>query len=342
MMLKNRNGNWLTFVALAAAFLIFSCGRNNKNPDISKIGLQSGIHRFDRELFEMDQDTLAEAITYFYKEYGDFFDVFSYYVINIGTPSERSYPGNLALFINDPVNREVYGKTQEVFGDLRDLEEELTGALKRYSYYFPSDTVPEVITYVSRFNNPCFTVTHFIGIGLDMYLGSDSEYYERLGIPRYRSMLMIPGKIPSDAMYAWGNERFPYNDSVDNVLSHIIHEGQLMYFVDHLLPDEPDTLKTGFTPEQMDWCMNNEKEMWISLVENKLIFSQELMQIRKLTGPAPYTPFFTHESPGRAAVWTGWQIVKAFARRNPDLSLADIMKERNYQEILRLSRYDPD
>ena len=221
------------------------------------------------------------------------------------------------------------------------LKSDLTDAFKRYRYYFPTDTIPQIIAFVSRFNNPCFTVTDHIGIGLDMYLGKDSEYYERLGLPEYRRMLMLSAKIPSDAFYAWGSQHFPYNDSVDNVLSHMIHEGQLMYFVDHMLPEEPDTLKFGFTHEQMKWCKNNEEQMWTSLVENKLIFSQDPMEIRKLTGIAPFTVLFTRESPGRAAVWTGWRIVKAWADRNPGLSLPDIMKERNYQEILRQSRYDP-
>ncbi len=336
-----RSIKWIICFPLLTAFTLISCHRSNKGPDISKMNLNFSIHRFDRELFGMDTDTLDDAINYFYKTYGDFFDIFSYYVINIGRPSERSYPGNLATFLNDPLNREVYNTTLKVFADMSPLEKTFTDAFKRYKYYFPADTVPEVVSYVSRFNNPYFTVSNYIGIGLDMYLGSQSEYYERLGIPQYRRELMIPAKIPSDALYAWGNERFPFNDSVDNVLSHIIHEGQLMYFVDHLLPGEPDSLKIGFTKSQMKWCTNNEEEMWVSLVENKLIFSQDPMEIRKLTGVAPFTALFTNESPGRASVWIGWQIVKAWAGRNPELSLAGIMKERNYQEILRLSKYDP-
>ena len=326
---------------LLGAFILCSCGRGGKGPDISDSDLHVSIHRFDRELFTMNTDTLADGINALYREYDDFLDVFSYYVIGIGTPAQRDFAANLALFINDPLNREVYDTTQAVFTDLSHLEKEFSDALKRYSYYFPNDTIPDVISFVSRFNNPYFTVSEYIGIGLDMYLGAGSDYYERLGIPQYRRMLMIPEKIPSDAMYAWGNQRFPYNDSVDNVLAHMIHEGQIMYFLDHMLPDEADTLKIGFSREQLKWCKNNEEQMWVALVENKSLFSQDPMEIRKLTGPAPYTTLFTGESPGRAAVWSGWQIVKAYARRNPDLSFSDIMSERNYQEILRLSAYDP-
>jgi hypothetical protein len=97
----------------------------------------------------------------------------------------------------------------------------------------------------------------------------------------------------------------------------------------------------GFTEDQMRWCRNNEKQMWTHLVEEKLLFSSDPLNIRKLVEDAPYTSFFTSESPGRAAVWQGWQIVRAYAARFPELSVHQIMSERNYQEILRESRYNP-
>ncbi len=65
------------------------------------------------------------------------------------------------------------------------------------------------------------------------------------------------------------------------------------------------------------------------------------MNIRKLVEDAPHTPFYTSESPGRAAVWQGWQIVSAYAGHNPKLSVHQVMSQRNYQELLRLSRYNP-
>jgi len=81
--------------------------------------------------------------------------------------------------------------------------------------------------------------------------------------------------------------------------------------------------------------------MWISLIENKLLFSDNQMDIRKLTGPAPFTYFFSNESPGRAGIWIGWQIVKQFAKRNPSMSLKQIMEETDYQKILHVSGYNP-
>ena len=114
-----------------------------------------------------------------------------------------------------------------------------------------------------------------------------------------------------------------------------------MYLTERMLPDEPDSLIFGFTRDQMRWCERNEKQMWIYLVEHKLLFSQDPMDIRKLVNLAPFTSFFISESPGRAAVWMGWQIVKEYAERNPEMKMADVMAEMDYESILRESRYDP-
>jgi len=121
----------------------------------------------------------------------------------------------------------------------------------------------------------------------------------------------------------------------------MIWHGQLAWFVDLMYPDAEEALKMGFTDDQVRWCRNNERQMWTHLVEEKLLFSTDPLNIRKLVEDAPYTRFYTSESPGRAAVWQGWQIVKAYADRNPKLSVHQVMAQRNYQELLRLSRYDP-
>ena len=112
-------------------------------------------------------------------------------------------------------------------------------------------------------------------------------------------------------------------------------------FVGAMYPKLEEQENMGFTEDQIKWCKNNETQMWTRLVEEKLLFSTDPMNIRKLVEDAPNTRFFTTESPGRAAVWQGWQIINAYVERNPNLSVHQVMSKRNYQELLRLSRYNP-
>ena len=333
--------SWILFFLAALVVASTGCRRTGLDVNVSGIEAEVKVERFDRALFGMSTDTLEQAIGWFYESYGDFFDVFNVHVINIGPASSRRYSSYLSMFINDPVNREVYAYTNEVFQSMEGVNEHLSDGFRHYLYYYPDSLLPRVIGYVSRFNQGLLTVGHFIGVGLDQYLGSDCEYYAQMGTPLYLSRKKVPQRIPVDAMYAWATQLFPFNDSVDNVLTRMIHQGLLTYFLEAMYPGMDDALRLGFTDEQLTWCQRNEKQMWTHLVEEKLLFSTDPLVIRKLIEDAPTTSYYTRESPGRAAVWQGLQIVRAFVSRQPGLSFPEVMAQRDYQEILRLSRYHP-
>ena len=115
----------------------------------------------------------------------------------------------------------------------------------------------------------------------------------------------------------------------------------MVYFVKKMLPDVHDTIVLGFTPAQLKWCNNNSEQMWTYLVGNKLLFSTNNLTIRKLVYPAPFTSYFSQESPGRAAVWLGYKIVSAYMKHNKDITLPQLMQEPDYQKILRMSNFKP-
>ncbi len=331
----------LLYFLVGIMMLSAGCRSHSLDVDVSGITVDMEVERFDHELFGIAPDSLEQAVGYFYNSYGDFFDVFNVHIISIGQASARRYPSYLSMFINDPTNREVYEYTSEVFADMGEINRTLTGGFRHYLYHHPDSALPRVVGYVSRFNQGLLTVDHFVGVGLDQYLGSSCTYYGMMGTPRYLLRKKVPERIPLDVMRAWATQVYPYNDSLDNVLNRMIHQGMLAYFVNAMYPGMEEGLRMGFTQEQMQWCRNNEKQMWTYLVEEKLLFSTDPLVIRKLTEDAPSTGFYTVESPGRAAVWQGLQIVRAFARRNPGLTLNQVMSRSDYQEVLRLSRYNP-
>lgn len=328
-------------IILGLVIVFTGCNKNPYKVDISAEDLQIKIKRFEKDLFAVDLDSIETYIPGFYEKYGDFFDLFNYRIINIGGAGQRTYPEYLKIFLTDYLNNEVYKKTMEIYPDVDDLEKELTLAFRHYHYYFPENDIPEIITFVSRFNQSIVTAEGIIGIGLDKYLGRDVDYYKKLGLSQYMIDNMHREKIPSDCMMAWALSDYEYNDSVDNLLSDMIYNGQIMFFVKSMLPHQPDSLIMGFTEDEMNFCLNNEAGMWEYLVEHKLLFATDRMTIRKFTGVGPFTKDFTNESPARAAVWIGWRIVESYSRRNPHISLRDIMKEKDYQKILTLSEYNP-
>jgi len=321
------------------------CKKNSFHVPVSNISLDLKIHRFEKDLFNMQLANPESAVDSLQEKYGRFLSFFGY-VIHIGETGDPRFAGFLVQFVTDRVNNEVYQEVLKEFPDTRILKKKINNAFKHYLYYFPDKTVPQVYTFVSGFNTSLIIDTNILGIGLDRYLGADYPYYQDLGIPRYMRRKMTPGKIPSDCMYAWGQTEFEFNKSTEkeipeNVLNQILYEGKLMYFVKSMLPDEDDAVIMGFTPQQMKWCEDNELDMWTYLVEHKLLFKTDRMTLKKLTGEAPFTSLFPRKSPGRAAVWLGFRIVSAYMNQHREVNLKTLMQESDYQKILNEAKYDP-
>jgi len=108
-----------------------------------------------------------------------------------------------------------------------------------------------------------------------------------------------------------------------------------------MLPETDEKLIFGFNEAQMKFCLNNESQMWQYLVEHDLLFSTDQLTKRKLTGEAPFTLYFTNESPGRAAAWIGYRIVESYMVNNRGTSLESLMNNTDIQGILEKARYSP-
>jgi gliding motility-associated lipoprotein GldB len=322
--------------------ILTACKRKDKfDITTSKINLELKIKRLDKDIFEIDPGNVAEELPALIENYGEFYELYSMRIINLGNPYQEDYPEILAGFVTDYTMNKVFEKTMNVFPTVKNIETSLQKAFKRYKFYFPDRIVPQVYTYIGGFNQSMVVSDSILGIGVDKYLGKECEFYDRLGIANYLQKNMNPENIPTDAVKAWALTEFLYNDSIDNLVNNMIYQGKIQYFLDAMFPKVADTLKMGFTSDQMRWCIKNEKQMWNYLIENKLLFTTDYMTINQHINPAPFTSGYPNDSPGRASVWLGWQIVKEYMRRNSGITLNELMLNDDYQAILSESRYEP-
>lgn len=336
----------LILPALIIALLPFlSCRRDHYKVNISSIDVNFEIKRLEKDLFSLDPGDIITSVPELKGKYRSFLQLFSY-VINTGSIGDPSFGDLLVRFCTDKQNNDVYAHTMKVFPDVSSIETGLENAFRHYLYYFPGATLPEVFTCITGFNNSIITVTGdtVLGISLDRYLGADCEYYPRLGIYNYISARMTPEYVVPDCMFGWALSKWEFESigyASDNVLARIIHNGKLRYFEKCMLPEESDEIIFGFTADQLKFCSNNEKQMWQYLIEHDLLFSTDQFTIRKLTDEAPFTSFFTNESPGRAAVWLGFRIIESYMTKNPGVKQGDLMNETDIQDILEKARYNP-
>ncbi len=338
-----RSGNLVLVVIIFAIFVATSCKKNRYRVRTTSISVDLQIKRLEKDLFTLDPAEISSAVPSLKNKYGDFLQLFSY-VINCGDINDPSFGDFLTRFCTDKLNNEVYTSVIKMYPDVVWIESGLQEAFRHYLYYFPDKKVPAVYTCITGFNNSIITGDSILGIGLDRYLGAGSEYYKRLEIYKYLGERMTPENIIPDCMYGWGASEWDFSAlqyPVDNVLAEMIHEGKLKYFEKCMLPEVNDGIIFGFTADQLKFCRNNESQMWQYLIENKLLFNTEKFTIRKLTGEAPFTSFFTNESPGRAAVWIGFRIVESYMSKTPGIGLDGLMKDTDIQSILEKAKYSP-
>ncbi len=106
-----------------------------------------------------------------------------------------------------------------------------------------------------------------------------------------------------------------------------------------MLPEVADTTLFGFRGEELQWCLDNEKYMWMELVENKLLFETSYATVKRMTEDGPFTPNIPG-SPGKAPSWIGYRIVEQYMKRS-NTTLPELMTNNDYRKILEVSAYNP-
>jgi len=108
-----------------------------------------------------------------------------------------------------------------------------------------------------------------------------------------------------------------------------------------ILPKTPDHIKIGYTEKQLEWCKENKKNIWAFLIENKLLYSSGSTTFRKFFTDGPFTHEFSKDSPARIGEWVGWQIVRTYMNKHPDIKPSKLFSNNDAQEILMKSGYKP-
>jgi gliding motility-associated lipoprotein GldB len=321
------------FAVVCLSCLFAAC--ESKKPDISNINLSVEIQRLDQDIFNNSVDSLRH-------KYGIFFDYYTEGVLNIGNYSDSAFLEYLNMFKTDSIVQKAYDDVNKQYPDLKKLTNKLTNAFKYYRYYFPDKYIPKVYTYISGFNQSFILTDSVLAIGLDKYLGADYDFYNKLQFHRYLSRNMYPEKIVSDYIETLIGNEWELNTRKNNdLISKMLYEGKILYATKMILPDETDSQIFGFTEDQIQWCKNNEQAMWVTLIENKLLFTTKQFMISKLTDVAPFTAEFTGESPGKACNWIGYNIITKYMKNNPQTSLQELMDNDDYHKIFEQAKYKP-
>jgi len=330
----------LAFILIIVVFI--SCGRDTLKVDVSEVEIpEMTINRMEQDVFNMDINHSEAAVQRLQKKYGKFFNSYMIGVLNNGGIQDSSKANKLKQFISDKDMREAYNDCQKKFSNIDNLNEEFSQSFKYFKHYFPNRNLPKVVTMMSGFNYAIVTLDSTLGIGLEMYLGSKNKFYPMLGLPHYKTNFMNKESILPDAMRGWMLNEFPYMMNKSDFLSEIMYMGKIMYLTDALAPSISDTLKTQYTKQQTEYCTQNEFNMWSYFIAQKLLYITDHAEIMKFTTDGPFTSAFSKNAPPRVGYWIGRQIIKQYIKNNPDITIEQLMNEKDAQKILTKAKYKP-
>lgn len=323
---------------------------NVQVPDTSDIHITFDVYRIENAVMTLDTQRMEASILELQSLHPSFMEI---YLRNIMGFTDEEDPevliNNLEGFIKTKNIKDLYGEVWSQYEDFSDLKQEFESAFKLYKYYFPERDIPDIYTFISEYGYQRLVFldeeeNDALGIGLDLFLGTNYPYRDYMpDNPAFSAYLVRSynkDHLVKRSMEALVEDIIGDNRG-KNLLEKMIHNGKKLYILDQLLPHASDTIIMEYTPAQLQWCEDNELEMWAFFLKEDLFYSADINRVNKLVNPSPSAPGMPPEAPGRTGNYMGWKIVEAFMEKNSGYSLMDLVLMEDAQKILNISKFKP-
>lgn len=332
--------NQIVIQGILLMFIATSCDDNRWDVPVDDLELPMQIERFDRD-FERLGRTGEQGHLTLHRYYGEFYERYLDRIVRIGMVNDPAVAFGVQEFLSDRYVQELYGDVEKEFADMNGEAAALTRAFAYYRYHFPNHKVPRVLTMVSAFSYNVAVTDTQLAIGLDWYLGEDYKPYVEIGMPQFRVDDTKRHFMVYDAIRGWLSSEYENKAAHRTVLDHMIGGGKVLLAMDAMFPFAPDSMKIKYTPDEIAWCESSEASIWAKFIDDQVLYETDRERLRRYVTEAPFTYGLPRESPGQAIYWVGWQIMRAYAENNSEMSLEEIMRTTDSQAILAASGYKP-
>lgn len=314
------------------AVSIISCANKKNVPDVSAIKIDVKLDRFEQDFFKLDTNNLEASIDALQQKYPNFALDYLYNILG-ATPQKDSTLKLVQLFLRDATYLQVFKDAQTNFKQFENQYKEITQAFKFIKYYFPAYDLPKrITTFIGPIDGvgTALTSTHDIAIGLQSFLGKDYPMYNSAFVqevyPKYVTRRFESNYIALNVVKNIVDEMFPYTHTGRPLIEQMVEKGKRLYLQDALLPNVADTVKMGYTANQLSECNNNEAFIFSYFVQNNLLFQREPSIIMPFINDGPNTQELSLTAPGNIGSFVGLKIVQKWMEKNKEKSLDQLMK----------------
>lgn len=321
--------------------VVLACQSKKSIPDVSGIKISLQTERFEKDFFSLDTLQLNSSLQKLFQKYPGFTQD---YLFNILGSSTGNATKDVTLFLRSYTG--MYQASLGKFKQFSGVEKEVIRGLQFVKYYFPRYPLPKkLITFIGPINSYGNIITpDALAVGLQLSMGRDYPLYlsaegQQL-YPRFISRKFEPAYIPVNCIRNIIDDMYPDKSMGRPLIEQMVEAGKRMYLLDRFLPELPDTLKTGYTEQQLKGCFESEKNIWSFFVQNDLLYNSDPTVTRDYMTDGPNTTAFGDASPGNIGQFVGWQMVNKWMEKNKDASLDTLMK-KPAKQLFEEARYKP-
>jgi hypothetical protein len=302
------------FVCLAILSLS-ACKYDPLNVDASETKMDLNFVNMDSLLFQANDIQLLELHQRFKEEIPEIYEYQLGYCIGISDLNDTAFVNSMRSFLADPYIKRVEERISDQFKDLSRHRNEIYSGFQHLKFHLPKAKIPESVVFMnSFFASNAFSTERQIGIGLERYLGKETD---------------VILELPGDSFYQWMkdglDERYLSRDALCSwIMTHIVEDvsgnlaeqmirwGKVIYLAEAAFPEKEKSILLRYSEEGMKWALDQEREIWNYLVREKLLFKiDERFKINMLN-EAPFTVGLPEKGPDRLGQFIGWRMVRKY------------------------------
>lgn len=345
--------------------IVMSCVACEEQPnaDVAGVDLDIEFVRTDSLMLDYSRALVADStldyIAAAQQYLGEEMDFFRAYLDVEGqfqgaTPSQQDslMAYQLSRFLGQQAAFDLLDTVRITIPYTQDIKAVILPPLKRFHLAFPEVDLPAFRTHVNGYNpygdlrsvdQIIPTVNgQYISFGLQFFMGKDFGYYPP-NLPAYVRQRFDWSYLETALMseIADGIIAPLPQGKAPTLLDQMIHVGLKQYFLSEMLPYTADSIRLRYNATQMSWALNFEKRIFNELMQDEKLFKSDFSLQREYLSEKPYTTSLALESAPRLGEFAGWRIVQAYMERHPEVSLADLVKEQDYEKLFREAKYRP-
>lgn len=310
------------------SILLFSCKRSVLDVDISGITIDTKYINLDSCIYNSNEKNLIRNHHLFKNSIKDIYSYQLGYILQIGNISDTAFTKSIYQYKNDPGIQKIEKRIKEKFNNLEKHKSQINDGLKHLKHHFPTGKIPENIVFMnSLLQSNAFCTEKEIGIGLDRYLGQNTDVIKELPSEPFYDWIkesMDVQYLERDALCSWIITHYIEEDQ-GTLAESIIRWGKIIYLTEASFPDYEKNIIIRYSIEDYNWALKNEYTFWKYLVDQKLLFKNNDLDKANLLKEAPFTMGLPNESPDRFAQFLGWQMVRNYMSKN-HISLQQLLK----------------